>query len=161
MADATYDDDGLRAVDVEVAPAAAKIAKRLRERGNEAFKNRDYDTAEALYNAALQHTAGLEKCDLGSAQECELDKLYLNHATVLRKLGKSAEGLISAKRACELNPFYSKALFRQGQILCDLARHPEALEAFNSAQMLDPENTEIAKNILRLLPAKPVAVVSD
>jgi hypothetical protein len=34
MVEPTYDVDGLRAVAVEIAPAAAKAAKKLRERGN-------------------------------------------------------------------------------------------------------------------------------
>ena len=132
---------------VEVVPHAARVITRLRERGNAAFRQQDYDLASTLYHQAIQHSRGLENCEVGSAQECELGKLYLNHATALRKLGRGEEALEAAKTASKINPAFTKALFRQGQILSDLGRHEEALMALAVAQAREPGNAEIKKHI--------------
>jgi tetratricopeptide (TPR) repeat protein len=59
---------------------------------------------------------------------------------------RNEEALIYAKQAASLNPSYSKAFFRQGQILCDQGRYSEALVAFFTARVHDPSK-EIVKNI--------------
>lgn len=76
--------------------------------GNQAFREGDLELALAQYEFAINHCAGLEKCELGLAQEAEVHKLYLNKATTLGRLGQLESAFLDVERAIRLCPDYAK-----------------------------------------------------
>ncbi len=62
----------------------------------------------------------------------------LNHANVLRDLGRAHDALAVTERACALGPQVAQAHYNRANLLQDAGRHAEAIPAYDTALALDP-----------------------
>lgn len=85
-----------------------EMADRLKEEGNENFKQGNYRAALKLYTKAIECTPGEtdEKCIY-----------YKNRAAANLKLGKFEQAVKDTDKALNISPRDPKALFRRCQAL--------------------------------------------
>lgn len=105
-------------------------------KANSAYKNGDYETAEALFRQALEKNP-------------EDSRLYYNLATTLAAQGKSEEALDffnQFKTMTETAADRSKADYNIGKSYAEQEKWAEATEAFKSALMQNPNDTEAKHN---------------
>lgn len=81
----------------------AKLLKKKKEEGNDAYKNNRFKEAQALYTEALAVDPLNKKTNA---------KLYFNRATVLSRLNKIREAIDDCTSALSLDETYLKALLR-------------------------------------------------
>ena len=81
------------------------------------------------------------------AAEAELDKLHLNRAIALGKLGRIKDALLDVENAILLRPDYVKAHYRMGELLlqCDPPRPQDAVAAYSKARELNGMDTKVCR----------------
>eukprot|EP00252_Welwitschia_mirabilis_P014260 TRINITY_DN3136_c0_g1_i1.p1 TRINITY_DN3136_c0_g1~~TRINITY_DN3136_c0_g1_i1.p1 ORF type:complete len:332 (-),score=77.90 TRINITY_DN3136_c0_g1_i1:156-1151(-) len=110
----------------------------LKEQGNAFFKTGNYLKAAAIYTQAI-------KADPSNAT------LYSNRSAAFLNLVKLTKALADAETTIKLNPSWEKGYFRKGCVLEAMERYDEAVAAFRDALQQNPQNTEVATKIKRLL----------
>ena len=114
-------------------------APSLRERGNSAFKNRDFETAEALYSAAIDETSSDADGDAAS--------LLSNRAAARVELGKLDDAIADADSAIARAPTWTKAFYRKSQALRAKGDAAAACAALEQAVQLEPSSKFLAKQL--------------
>ncbi|CAF0963609.1 unnamed protein product [Adineta steineri] len=119
-------------------------AKRLKELGNETFKQKKFDEAIKLFSQALV---------LPGLSDVDRSILYSNRAAAyLEKRETSAMtsskdsrylALQDAEHARDLRQTWPKAHFRVGQAHSAFGEYEKAVHSFNKALALDPTNAEM------------------
>jgi len=105
-------------------------------KANEAYKNKDYETAERLFREAI-------------AQNPEDQRLYYNLATTLAAQGKSDEAMAMYNQFKSLTDVASdkaNADYNVGKSLADQEKWEDALKAFQSALIQNPNDAEAKHN---------------
>eukprot|EP00756_Hemistasia_phaeocysticola_P044917 Hpha_TRINITY_DN18697_c0_g1::TRINITY_DN18697_c0_g1_i1::g.115689::m.115689 len=106
----------LEAFDRFMAEAARQLrltpeaAQEWKDKGNKAFRERNYAAAVVVFTRALQQT---EDADV-------MGVILNNRATALFNLGRKAEALLDAHLAVARKPQYRKAYYRRGSCLKEL-----------------------------------------
>uniref|UniRef100_A0A3Q2VQ03 Tetratricopeptide repeat protein 28 n=1 Tax=Haplochromis burtoni TaxID=8153 RepID=A0A3Q2VQ03_HAPBU len=113
------------------------------QQSNEACQRGDFQAAVHLYSDALQV----------DSQNCIL---YSNRSAAFLKLGQHQAALEDAEKACELNPKWPKAYFRQGVALQYLGRHADALAAFASGLAQDPKSLQLLVGMVEAAMKSPL-----
>ncbi|KAM8887186.1 tetratricopeptide repeat protein 28-like isoform 2-T2 [Spinachia spinachia] len=113
------------------------------QQSNEACQRGDFQAAVRLYTSALQ----------ADPQNCIL---YSNRSAARLKLGQHQAALDDAEKACELNPKWPKAYFRQGVALQYLGRHADALAAFASGLAQDPKSLQLLVGMVEAAMKSPL-----
>jgi DnaJ family protein C protein 7 len=103
--------------------------EEAKEKGNTAFKEGDYETAEKYYTEGINQDPKNKNL---------VSQLYLNRSTVKLKSKKPKEALEDCNLAIQLNEYYAKAFLRKGEILMQLEKYDEAKQEFTQAHQLDP-----------------------
>eukprot|EP00850_Spirogloea_muscicola_P009422 SM000053S17379 [mRNA] locus=s53:55947:59955:+ [translate_table: standard] len=114
----------------------AGLALEAKQRADEEFKRRNFQTALDAYTQA-----GLLAIEL----DPENATLYSNRSLCWMRLDQAEQALADAQDAKRLRPDWSKAAYRLGRALRHLLRHEEAANAFFEGVQLDPENVEMAQ----------------
>lgn len=107
--------------------AAMESAEEHKKKGNEAFKNADWDLAIKEYNKAIS---------LDNKQPA----YFSNRAACWSSKGNHESALADASRCLELDPAYVKGYSRKGKALFDLSRLDEAEEAYKAGLAVDATN---------------------
>mmetsp|Transcript_27394 Transcript_27394/g.85157 ORF Transcript_27394/g.85157 Transcript_27394/m.85157 type:complete len:923 (-) Transcript_27394:112-2880(-) len=107
------------------------VTEAQKEKGNEAFKQRDWAGALAAYDAAVQADKGRWDVEF-SAQ------LHCNRSNARSKMGWAQAALEDADLAIALSPGYAKALFRRGLLHMELQQHTKALADFEEVARVAP-----------------------
>lgn len=115
-------------------PEAAEAAK---EKGNAAFKKKDFRAAVDFYSEAIQ-------CDEKNAT------YYNNRAAAYLALGNFHQAESNCTKAIELDKKNVKALLRRGTAREFLGYYKEADEDFGQALVLEPTNKTAAEGVKRL-----------
>lgn len=105
-------------------------------KANEAYKNKDYETAERLFREAI-------------SQNPEDQRLYYNLATTLAAQGKTDEAMAMYNQYKSLTDVASdkaNADYNVGKSLADQEKWEEALKAFQSALIQNPNDEEAKYN---------------
>nr|XP_019949215.1 PREDICTED: tetratricopeptide repeat protein 28-like [Paralichthys olivaceus] len=113
------------------------------QQSNEACQRGDFEAAVHLYSEALR----------ADPQNCIL---YSNRSAALLKMGQHQVALEDAEKACELNPKWPKAYFRQGVALQYLGRHADALAAFASGLAQDPKSLQLLVGMIEAAMKSPL-----
>ena len=119
----------------DAAADSPPAAPSLRERGNVAFKTRDFETAETLYSAAIDETS-----DDGDAAA-----LLSNRAAARVELGKLDDAIADADSAIARAPTWTKAFYRKSQALRAKGDAAAACAALEQAVQLEPSSKFLAK----------------
>ncbi|GMH78933.1 hypothetical protein TL16_g07981 [Triparma laevis f. inornata] len=111
----------------------SKLIEEIKSRGRAAFGQGNYPLAEVLYSKGI-----------------ELDPhaiLYSNRALARMNLGKLDESIDDSKSSISLDPNYVKGHWRLAQALIAKRNYSEALQAFEKAVKIEPENKAIKKEL--------------
>lgn len=114
-----------------------KPVDELRLKANKAFKYHDYREAINLYNEAI-------KLDENNPI------LYANRAAAYNGLNLFHAGLADAQKAVDLDPTYIKGYIRLANAYEGNLRWSFAIEAYEGALKLEPDNKGIQKRIQEL-----------
>lgn len=104
-------------------------AEEEKEKGNELFKNGDFQTAIKHYTEAIKRNP-------------DDPKLYSNRAACYTKLAAFDMGLKDCDKCIELDSNFIKGYIRKGKILQGMQKHKRALSAYQKALEIDPANAE-------------------
>jgi len=130
---------------VEEKEKNRQTGKQFKGRGNDFFKQREWESALEEYNS------GLRICPLMYADDRSV--LYANRAAVRLKLETQEErenAVLDCGKALELNPKYLKARLRRAQTYELLEKLENALEDYQEALKQDPGNREAFEACRRL-----------
>ncbi|XP_053984797.1 tetratricopeptide repeat protein 1 [Hylaeus anthracinus] len=119
-------------------------AEKLKNEGNNLFKNGEYIQAISIY------TQGIQICPLGYSKERSI--LYANRAAAKSKSLDKESAISDCTKAIELNPSYLKALVRRAQLYEETDKLDEALEDFKKVLTYDSSHTEANYAVRRLPP---------
>lgn len=106
----------------------AKLLKKKKEDGNEAYKNNKFQEAYNLYTEALQIDPLNKKTNA---------KLYFNRATVSSRLNKIKDAVDDCTAALNLDETYLKALLRRAKCYMDLGEYDDAVRDYEKACKMD------------------------
>ncbi|KAJ8954660.1 hypothetical protein NQ314_007060 [Rhamnusium bicolor] len=116
-------------------------AQKLKEEGNEAFKNNDWDQAIRLYTKAI---------NLTTSETRDVSVYYKNRAAAYLKLENYEAALEDCDKSLQISPLDPKALFRRCQALEGLKRYEEAYRDATQIFKDDPTNKAIQPILERL-----------
>jgi stress-induced-phosphoprotein 1 len=105
-------------------------ADDFKNQGNNAFKNKDYDTAIELYTKAIE-------------LDPKKEVYYSNRSGAFAAANKLEEALQDAEECLKVNPGFAKGYSRKGYALEVLGREEEAAEAYDAGLKVDPNNKEL------------------
>eukprot|EP01103_Thecamoeba_quadrilineata_P015259 TRINITY_DN475_c0_g1_i1.p1 TRINITY_DN475_c0_g1~~TRINITY_DN475_c0_g1_i1.p1 ORF type:complete len:559 (-),score=137.24 TRINITY_DN475_c0_g1_i1:49-1725(-) len=111
-----------------------------REKGNALFKAQNYPEAIKTYTEGLRRNP-------------EDHVLYSNRAATYTKLGEFQLGLEDAERCIKMKPDFVKGYIRKGNLEFSLKQYHKALETYDQALKIDPENYEAKEGIQKTLEA--------
>ncbi|CAH1183620.1 unnamed protein product [Phaedon cochleariae] len=106
----------------------AKMLKKKKEEGNEAYKACRFQEAHKLYTEALEIDPLNKKTNA---------KLYFNRATVLSRLTKTREAIADCTAALNLDDTYLKALLRRAKCYMDSNEFEEAVKDYEKICKMD------------------------
>lgn len=115
-------------------------ADELKEKGNEAFKNGDYEKAIALYTKAIKL----------SSEDGDNAVYFKNRAAAHLKRGGYQQAVDDCSKSLELTPADPKALFRRSQAYENLQRFEEAYVDAREVLKLEPTNKALQPALERL-----------
>lgn len=106
----------------------AKLLKKTKEEGNEAYKHGKFQKAYDLYTQALSIDPLNKKTNA---------KLYFNRALVLSRLTKTQEAIADCTDALKLDEGYIKALTRRASCYMDVGEYESAVADYERLIKLD------------------------
>lgn len=113
----------------------------LKEAGNQAFKNNDWEEALKHYIAALSITSDYSQ---------ERAVILKNRAAVYLKINENKKAIEDCDKALDIVPEDPKALFRRCQALENVGRFEEAYRDARLIHRVDPTNKAIQPFLSRL-----------
>ena len=114
---------------------------KLKQEGNQAFAEGDWDKALSLYTAAIK---------LSDSDNADKAVLYKNKAAVYLKLSDYQSAIKDCTSSLEIVPSDPKALFRRCQAYEALEKYEEAYKDVRQAHHYDVNNKAIAPVLQRL-----------
>lgn len=123
---------------------AFAAAERRKSEGTTAFKDGAFEDAAAHYQGALTLAASCtESAENAVPKRLLLLSLRLNCAAALLKIGQPADALEHCEAALVLDQCSTKALYRKGQALLELAQPALARSTLMDAYKLAPKDKQI------------------
>lgn len=108
------------------------MASREKCKGNECFRNKEYEESHACYTRSL-------------ALDDQNAIVYANRAMVCIKLSNLCQAVSDCTQALLIDPDYTKALARRGMVHHQCGRFLDARKDFSVCVNQDPSNKEYAK----------------
>jgi histone-lysine N-methyltransferase SETD3 len=126
----------------------ALAAEKIKEMGNNRFRQKDWDRATDRYMQAIQFVDDGLPAGGAASFERELRlSLWLNLGASNLKLEQFESAVKSCDAALELDPKHVKALYRRGCALMGLDAWAEAKANFRTALELDPNNKGVRREL--------------
>lgn len=138
----------LKAEEERLAYIDPEKAKEAKERGNALFKKGQYPEALKEYSDAIKRNP-------------EDPVLYSNRAACYTKLADFARGIEDCNTALKLDPKMFKAILRKANLQYSTKQYSEALETYQTAAAIDPENQDVKNGIQRVIMAQRGSGMSD
>lgn len=120
------------------------VASKLKDEGNEAFKNSDFEKSIKIYTEALRI------CPLLYSQQRAI--LYCNRSASRLKLEQYKKAIADSTKAIELDDKYVKAYYRRAQAYEATEKLDESLEDCKKILEIDPTHKEAQSAVVRLPP---------
>ncbi|KAI5638125.1 tetratricopeptide repeat protein 1 [Phthorimaea operculella] len=120
------------------------IAEELKNAGNFAFKDQEYERSIEKY------TEGLRICPLQFTQQRSI--LYCNRSAAKMKLEKYAAAIKDCSKSIELDDKYLKAYIRRAQSYEHTDKLDESLADYKKILELDPSHKQAQEALIRLPP---------
>lgn len=135
-------------VEAGTTEGAMATAQRRKEEGNEAFKQREYMQAMALYTMAID-AAPPAACEASEENQGKplAAVCRCNRAACFLKLGQHEKALEDADECIAMAPAFAKGHFRKGMALHAMQRHSEAMPHLLKARDLAPKDNSIKEAI--------------
>lgn len=111
------------------------IGEQERLKGNEFFKQRKFPDAVKAYTEAIK-------------RDPKNPKIYNNRATAYSKLMAFREAKRDAEKCIEIDPLFVKAWIRKGRIEHLQKEYHSALQSYEKAMEIDPNNQELMKFVM-------------
>jgi len=108
-------------------------ATKLKNEGNEFYKEKKYEEAIQKYDESLQHNRKTKACAA----------VYTNKAICLILLNKPEEALKMAQLAKQADKDWIKAYVREAQAYFELKEYGESAATYFEALKMDPTNSDI------------------
>ncbi|XP_069546536.1 tetratricopeptide repeat protein 12 [Brachyistius frenatus] len=115
--------------------AKVKKATALKDKGNEAYAQEDYETAVKYYSDGL-------------AELKDMQPLYTNRAQAYVKLGKYEEAISDCEWALKCNEKCIKAYLHMGKAYLGIKKYNEARNCFEKIQEIEPRRESMVKEYL-------------
>lgn len=116
-------------------------AVQCKEKGNDAFKNGEFEEAISMYTQALK---------LGGREHKEVSTFYKNRAAAYLKMKEFELADRDCKAALEIVSSDPKTLFRRAQALEGMEKIEEAYKCARDAWNMDPKNVDLQKMLERM-----------
>eukprot|EP01017_Pseudomicrothorax_dubius_P035733 TRINITY_DN5050_c0_g2_i1.p1 TRINITY_DN5050_c0_g2~~TRINITY_DN5050_c0_g2_i1.p1 ORF type:complete len:466 (+),score=142.45 TRINITY_DN5050_c0_g2_i1:345-1742(+) len=129
-----------------------KKVEDLKEKGNNAFKNNEYDQAIEFYSQAI---------DLDKDNKNVVAILLANRAAAYVKKDQDNEAMKDLKQSIELNDNYAKAFIRKGEVHMRRNEPEDALRDFERARGIDPHAADFGRLIKEAKQAVKMAKRKD
>ena len=110
---------------------------KLKDEGNEAFKDKDFQKAVELFTKAIGETPADHT-------------IYSNRSASYYRLGKFELALEDGEKCVDLKPDWSKGWQRKALALHALGRKNEAMVAYERGYDVDPTNQVLMKEMSKL-----------
>ncbi|VDN03711.1 unnamed protein product [Thelazia callipaeda] len=114
-----------------VLPLGVQSSQKMKDRGNEHFKNCSYNKAVEVFSEAIDLCPPEYKSHLAVC--------FQNRAAAYDRLGDSERSVLDCTKALELDPLYFKAVVRRARAYLCLNKSKEALDDFTFASLVNPE----------------------
>jgi len=112
------------------------MLKSKKDKANESFKSGKYDEAIELYNELLE---------VDPANRNFNSVILANRALCYQKQNKMMDALKDINKSITLNPRYTKAYMRRGNIFMALKMYEEAKYDFQKVKETEPGNRDVLK----------------
>lgn len=119
----------------DVKPEDLQKAQKLKDEGNKAFKEGNFEEAIRLYSEAI------------ACCTSDTHLLYSNRSAAFMALNMFQDALNDGFKCTEVNPAWSKGYFRIGKAFLAQEKFDEAFMNFYKGLLLDPKSDEIKKNV--------------
>eukprot|EP01126_Amoeba_proteus_P064220 TRINITY_DN8959_c0_g2_i7.p1 TRINITY_DN8959_c0_g2~~TRINITY_DN8959_c0_g2_i7.p1 ORF type:complete len:476 (-),score=71.83 TRINITY_DN8959_c0_g2_i7:441-1868(-) len=116
-------------------------ARELKEKGNEAFKNKNWSEAISFFTQAIE---------IDTTNEI----YYSNRSAAYIFMKQYKEALDDANRTIELKPNWSRGYQRKGTTLYLMCNFQESQQVFERGLVLDPENPTIKSGCVNSIKAQ-------
>eukprot|EP01125_Pyxidicula_operculata_P012826 TRINITY_DN4225_c0_g1_i1.p1 TRINITY_DN4225_c0_g1~~TRINITY_DN4225_c0_g1_i1.p1 ORF type:complete len:442 (+),score=102.67 TRINITY_DN4225_c0_g1_i1:22-1347(+) len=130
----------------------AKKLENLKEKGNQEFKQKNFEAAITSYTEALEVDPRIASYNA---------VLIANRALAYKSIGKSQEAVDDLSKALEWDSTYSKAYVRRAQCYMDLNMYEEACRDYEMASLKDPENRDLKRELNEAKKLKKAAARKD
>jgi len=130
----------------------AEEATKVKDEGNQFFKNQDYNNALKYYEKALDiFRFAFPKAE-GEDEIINKVKLpcLLNSAACQLKLKMYRDAWLSCEKSLDIDPKSVKAIFRRGQSHLGMSEFDKAMKDYEAALTLDPKSKELQQALLDL-----------
>jgi len=115
-------------------------SRQDKERGNEFFKQQNFPEAIKAYTEAIRRNP-------------KDHVLYSNRAACYTKLGEFNLGIKDCEESINLDPNFVKSYIRKAHLEHVMKQYHKALETYDKARKIDPENVEVREGFERTLAA--------
>ncbi|XP_022609533.1 tetratricopeptide repeat protein 12-like [Seriola dumerili] len=115
--------------------AKEKKATALKDKGNEAYAQGDYETAVKYYSDGLDELR-------------DMQPLYTNRAQAYIKLGKYKEAISDCEWALKCNERCIKAYVHMGKAFMELKKYNESRHCFEKIVEIEPGREKMVKEYL-------------
>jgi len=126
----------------EIMPQMEKEVVAMKEEGNTAFKNGQYEQAIDFYSKALKQTTARD----------DRAVLLKNRAACYLKMGRNTDAATDCTDVLDICPNDTKALFRRCQAFEGMEKVEEAYKDAMALVKADPRNKAIQPVLERLMP---------
>jgi len=126
------------------------MVKQAKDRGNEAYKKKDYVSAIKHYTMGLAMASSRPMWEASGIVAEELSIMLANRSAAFLAAEAYIEALCDADAVTKINRMWGKGHFRKGKALAALQRYDEARAAFDLGHQFEPDNEDFVKAIAEL-----------